>query len=221
MSTSANPATAWTGAVAFLNYHDGGVIYISINKDGQIVGVSDPNALQLTIKDHIKHNIQPSAPELFSEILSDRLKITSADIIHPSQEQEDFFADYSMPRNKTLMRMFKDLGMVEYLGSGMPHILKALRGIVYLFCSLYSPKYACDRRGTSEVRARVNPDSDAASTIRSTPIEVRAGQSYCFWQAEHAATRLLEQEMIEYTLPDKPNSRLQQYRLTEKGRMLS
>lgn len=30
-----------------------------------------------------------------------------------------------MPRNKTLMRIFKDLGMVEYLGSGMPRILKA------------------------------------------------------------------------------------------------
>jgi ATP-dependent DNA helicase RecG len=27
----------------------------------------------------------------------------------------------------------------------------------------------------------------------------------------------LEAELIQYTIPDKPNSRLQQYRLTEKG----
>jgi hypothetical protein len=30
----------------------------------------------------------------------------------------------------------------------------------------------------------------------------------------------LAEGLIEYTLPDKPNSRLQQYRLTDKGRAL-
>jgi predicted HTH transcriptional regulator len=31
---------------------------------------------------------------------------------------------YSVPRNKELMRVFKDLEMVEYLGSGIPRILQ-------------------------------------------------------------------------------------------------
>ena len=31
-------------------------------------------------------------------------------------------------------------------------------------------------------------------------------------------SEMLSETLIEYTLPDKPNSRLQKYRLTEKGR---
>jgi ATP-dependent DNA helicase RecG len=37
--------------------------------------------------------------------------------------QEEFFEGVSIPRNKELMRIFKDLDMVEQLGSGVPRIL--------------------------------------------------------------------------------------------------
>lgn len=37
----------------------------------------------------------------------------------------NFFSCSSMPRNRELMRVFKDVGLVEQLGSGMSRILKA------------------------------------------------------------------------------------------------
>ena len=40
------------------------------------------------------------------------------------QSKEDFFSCSSMPRNRELMRVFKDVGLVEQLGSGMSRILK-------------------------------------------------------------------------------------------------
>lgn len=47
--------------IAFLNYYEGGVIYIGIDKTGEIIGVSDADGDTLKIKDRIKNNISPSA----------------------------------------------------------------------------------------------------------------------------------------------------------------
>ena len=51
--------------VAFLNYKEGGYIYIGIDKDGSTVGVSEVDDCMLRLKDRIKHNISPSAVGLF------------------------------------------------------------------------------------------------------------------------------------------------------------
>jgi ATP-dependent DNA helicase RecG len=58
--------------VAFLNYHDGGVLYLGIDDDGQTVGVGHADTMQLAIKDRLKNNIQPSALGLFDVILKKR-----------------------------------------------------------------------------------------------------------------------------------------------------
>jgi ATP-dependent DNA helicase RecG len=51
--------------IAFLNYKEGGIIYVGINKNGQVVGVENTDLTQLQIKDRIKNNIQPSTLGLF------------------------------------------------------------------------------------------------------------------------------------------------------------
>ncbi len=70
--------------VAFLNYREGGHIYIGVDDaTGKVVGVSDPDAVQLKIKDRIKNNIMPSALGIFDVIAEqhdgkDVIKITVA-----------------------------------------------------------------------------------------------------------------------------------------------
>ena len=46
----------------------------------------------------------------------------------------------------------------------------------------------------------------------------RLGQKEISGQLNKVVQDLLKNKMIEYTLPDKPTSRLQKYRLTEKGK---
>ena len=51
--------------VAFLNYHDGGVIQIGTEDDGSIIGVLNPDKIMLAVKDRLRHNIAPSCMGLF------------------------------------------------------------------------------------------------------------------------------------------------------------
>lgn len=62
-------------------------------------------------------------PPVF-EIFNDKMIFTSYGGLLPGQSKEDFFSCSSMPRNRELMRVFKDVGLVEQLGSGMSRILK-------------------------------------------------------------------------------------------------
>lgn len=69
--------------IAFLNYNEGGYIYIGIDKEGNAVGVGDPDGCMLKLKDRIKNNISPSAMGLFDIVTESRegrtvIKITVA-----------------------------------------------------------------------------------------------------------------------------------------------
>ncbi|MEC4053546.1 RNA-binding domain-containing protein [Myroides odoratimimus] len=59
------------------------------------------------------------------EIFDDRLEITSYGGLPDGLSKEEFFYGFSVPRNKEIMRIFKDLDLVEQLGSGVPRILQA------------------------------------------------------------------------------------------------
>lgn len=51
--------------VAFLNYREGGILYIGVAKNGNTYGLTDADGDQPKIKDRLKNNIRPSAMGLF------------------------------------------------------------------------------------------------------------------------------------------------------------
>jgi len=59
------------------------------------------------------------------EFFSDRVTITSTGGLVEGFSEEDFFNGLTMPRNRELMRVFKDVELVEMLGSDMERILRA------------------------------------------------------------------------------------------------
>ena len=85
----------------------------------------DRVALREAVINAIVHNDYSfEVPPKF-EIFPDRLEITSAGRLPESLSRKEFFTGISIPRNKELMRIYRDLDIVESLGSGIPRILRA------------------------------------------------------------------------------------------------
>ena len=82
-------------------------------------------ALREAIINSLVHNdFSYEVPPKF-EIFDDCIEITSAGSLPDLLSQEEFFEGFSIPRNQEMMRIFKDLELVEHLGSGVPRILEA------------------------------------------------------------------------------------------------
>ena len=80
-------------------------------------------ALREAVINAIVHNDYSKGVPLV-EIFSDRIVITSCGGLVEGLSEYDFFKCRSMPRNRELMRVFRDMELVEQIGSGMSRILK-------------------------------------------------------------------------------------------------
>ncbi|MCD4840691.1 MAG: putative DNA binding domain-containing protein [Methanosarcinales archaeon] len=92
-----------------------------------------PVALREAVINAIIHNNYTNEIPPKFELFPNRLEITSAGGLPPEFDENEFFMGYSVPRNKELMRIFKDLEMVEYLGSGVPRILRKYPRSIFTF----------------------------------------------------------------------------------------
>ena len=94
-------------------------------------------ALREAVRNAFVHNDYSRETFPKFEIFSDRIEITSAGGLPSGLSEEEFFSGYSAPRNKVLMRIFRDVGLVESLGIGIPKILETYDRDCFVFTDNY------------------------------------------------------------------------------------
>ena len=91
----------------------------------------DKRALREALINAMVHNDYTREVPPVVEIYSDRLSITSYGGLVNGLSRDEFFEGRSMPRNRELMRIFKDLQLVENLGSGVYRILNKYKRTIF------------------------------------------------------------------------------------------
>jgi predicted HTH transcriptional regulator len=195
-----------------------------------------PLALREAIINAFVHNdyTREFAPTI--EIFSDRISITSSGTLPDNLSKEEFFNGYSIPKNKELMRVFKDLNLVEQLGSGIPRILQFYGEECFDFTDNFTRiSFPVDPACTQQVSPQVSPQEGldiifiekVKSLIkimnrehsRKELMNMLGLKDREYFRKEYLQTAL-KANLIEPTTPDKTTSSKQKYRLTQNGKEL-
>jgi len=200
-------------------------------------------AIREAIINAVVHNDYSYGATPKLEFFSDRAEVTSMGGLPYGMTESDFFGGCSVPRNKEIMRVFRDLEIVEHLGSGVPRILKAYGReafeigegfirIVFRFAEAEGSQ-PDKQDGTKSGPSR---DQVAASgtklALSRHQVEIlhqclvpegikvlleRSGRSDRTKFRHQVIKPLIDHGWLEMTIPDKPRSSKQQYRTTSTG----
>lgn len=167
----------------------------------------------------------------------DRIEVENPGIIPPGMTVEDMRQGVSKIRNPVIARVFRELHLIEQWGSGVPRIFRETAeagfpspSIVELGLRLrfIFPLATPIAIAAQKPRAQSGAQSRAQSTailrvlsdapLPAAEIATILGLDTKTGALKRTLKELLLQELIVYTLPEKPTSRLQKYRLTQKGK---
>ncbi len=198
----------------------------------------DKVALREAVINAIVHNDYSfEVPPKF-EIFPDRFEITSAGRLPESLSREEFFNGISIPRNKELMRIYRDVELVESLGSGIPRILRVYGEDCFKFTDNFiritfpiNNHYSVSAHDHASVHASDHASDHASVQIKNLLLVVEGEMERARLQEllgiknrDYFRTNYLNPAItdgyVELTIPDKPNSQNQKYRLTSKGLQL-
>lgn len=84
----------------------------------------DKVALREAVINAFVHNDYTDLMSPVFEIFSDRLEITSYGGLIDGMTMDELISGVSRPRNREIMRIFRDVELVEQLGSGMNRMMK-------------------------------------------------------------------------------------------------
>ena len=179
-------------------------------------------------------------------VFDDRIEIRSCGRLPTGVTVEQLSGRHdSKPTNPLIAGAFHRTGAVEVWGRGTNRVIAMCKqnGVAapmfedrhgFLIVTFKAQMVTPGRRGESkvgsEVGSEVGSSRDLSTRILTAlwlgptskaRIAQAVGKQKVDGQLHAAVRKLLAQGLIEYTLPDKPNSRLQKYRLAEHGRKIA
>jgi predicted HTH transcriptional regulator len=174
--------------------------------------------------------------------LDDRIEVENPGILLPGLTVEDVKQGTSKIRNNVIARVFRELNLIEQWGTGVqrifaeavelglpePTITEIGMRVRFSVPLLESITVGIVKRSTEQVSEQVGaPVSEQVWSLllacsgqskSRQALLSSVGLSNAYLNYKRHIAPLLEQGLLEMTVPDKPNSRLQNYRLTEQGR---
>jgi len=176
----------------------------------------NPDAIHEAVINAIIHNDYSNEVPPKFEFFADRLEITSAGGIPQGLSEEDFFMGYSVPQNKELMRVFRDLDMVEQLGSGIPRILAYYPKSTYHFSANFIRLVLPFEEGFEILTAQATAQVEMLLLFCSESRSMKEMMDHLDLShrtnfRDKILKPLLESGRLQRTLPDIPSSPKQRY----------